>query len=129
VQLVLSFPLFEGGLRTGARDERAALEAEAKETLDGLSRQARSDVRTSIGALDHATAALGQSRRSAERAQDALALVSGAYRSGAVTSLEVTDADQRARDADVLAVVAEDAVRQAQLDLLAVTGRFPRAGR
>jgi outer membrane protein TolC len=124
-QLVLSFPLFEGLLRTGTRDERAALEAEARDQLDGVERLARSDVRTAAGTLEHAVAALAGSRRAAQRAQDALALVAEAWRAGAVTSLDVTDADQRARDADVVAVVAEDAVRQAQLDLLAVTGRFP----
>ncbi|HTN53405.1 MAG TPA: TolC family protein [Anaeromyxobacter sp.] len=125
VQMVLSFPLFEGLYRMGQHDERAALEAEARAQQDGITQQARSDVRTAYGSLRHAVAALGQSRRAADRAQAALGLVTEAYKEGAITSLDVIDADQRARDADVTAVVAEDAVRQAELDVLAATGRFP----
>ncbi|HEX9307303.1 MAG TPA: TolC family protein, partial [Anaeromyxobacter sp.] len=127
-QLVLSVPLFEGGLRTGQRRERLALEAEAAAQLTGLTRQARSEVRSALSALQHAEAALEQSRRGAERAQAALALVSQAYRAGATTSLDVVDAEQRARDADTAAVVAEDAVRQGRLDLLSAAGRFPEGG-
>ncbi len=127
-QLVLSVPLFEGGLRTGQRRERLALEAEAAAQLTGLTRQARSEVRSALSALQHAEAALEQSRRGAERAQAALALVSQAYRAGATTSLDVVDAEQRARDADTAAVVAEDAVRQGRLDLLSAAGRFPERG-
>jgi outer membrane protein TolC len=124
-QLVLSFPIFEGFLRVGQERERGALEAEARTQLEGLTLQARSDVRTALATLQHAQAALAQSRRGAERAHTALILVGGAYRAGATTSLDVVDAEQRARDADTAAVVAEDAVRQARLDLLAATGRFP----
>ncbi len=124
-QLVLTVPIFEGGLRVGQARERDALDAEAATQLVGLTQQARSDVRTAFQTLQHAEAALEQSRRGAARAQTALAIVTEAYRAGATTSLDVTDAEQRARDADTGAVIAEDAVRQARLDLLAATGRFP----
>src|SRR6266508_2489702 len=127
-QLVLSVPLFEGGLRTGQRRERLALEAEAAAQLTGLTQQARSEVRSALSTLQHVEAGLEQSRRGAERAQAALALVSEAYRAGATTSLDVVDAEQRARDADTAAVVAEDAVRQGRLDLLSAAGRFPEEG-
>ena len=40
-------------------------------------------------------------------------------------ALEVIDAERRSRDAETAAVVAEDAARQARLDLLAASGRFP----
>ena len=124
-QVVLSVPIFEGGLRVGQRRERLALEAEAAAQLTGLTQQARSEVRSALSTLQHAEAGLEQSRRGAERAQAALALVSEAYRAGATTSLDVVDAEQRARDADTAAVVAEDAVRQGRLDLLSAAGRFP----
>lgn len=48
-----------------------------------------------------------------------------AYRAGATTNLEVIDAERRACDAQVQAVLAEDAARQARLDLLVASGRFP----
>jgi outer membrane protein TolC len=54
-----------------------------------------------------------------------LALVEQAYKTGTSTSLDVNDAQQRARDAETAAAVIEDAVRQARLDLLAATGYFP----
>ena len=57
--------------------------------------------------------------------KQAFDLANLAYRNGATTNLEVVDAERRARDADTVAVVAEDASRQARLDLLAASGRFP----
>jgi outer membrane protein TolC len=124
-QAILSFPLFEGGLRLGQARERNALEAEGAAQLDGLLRQARSEVRAAWASLQHADASLKESRRAAEGAVKVLALVLDAYRAGSSTSLDVTDAEQRARDAQTAAAVAEDAVRQARLDLLAATGHFP----
>jgi outer membrane protein TolC len=57
--------------------------------------------------------------------REALDLSTLAYRAGATTNLEVIDAERRARDADTQVAVAEDAARQARLDLLAAGGRFP----
>ncbi len=124
-QVAISFPIFEGFFRIGQRQERDALSAEARTQLDGLLLQARSEVRAAYASLSHADAALAESRRASDRAQGALRLVDEAYRAGATTSLDVIDAEQRSRDADTAAVVAEDAVREARLDLLAATGRFP----
>jgi outer membrane protein len=124
-QLTLSFPLYEGGLRRGQRAERDALDAEAAILLGGTLQQARSDVRTALSNLGHASTALDESRRAADRAHAALSLVERAFQAGATTSLDVTDAERTARDADGTAVVAEDAVRQSRLDLLSATGKFP----
>lgn len=124
-QLVVSLPIFEGFYRLGQREERDALAAEADALLDGLLRQAHSDVRAAWSNLEHAEAALAQGRRGAESAGKALAIVQDAYRAGATTSLDVVDAERTSRDADSAAVIAEDAVRQARLDLLAAAGRFP----
>ena len=44
---------------------------------------------------------------------------------GASNDLDVVDAQRRARDADNAAAIAEDAARQARIDLLAGAGRFP----
>ena len=125
VQAILSLPIFEGGLRAGQARERRALEAEATAQLEGLLRQARSEVRSAWASLQHAELALRESRRAADRAGQALTLVAEAYRAGSTNSLDVTDAEQRARDAETAGAVAEDAVRQARLDLLAATGQFP----
>jgi outer membrane protein TolC len=125
VQAILSIPIYEGNLRLGQQRERSALQAEAAAQLDGLLRQTRSEVRSAWTSLDHAEAGLVASRRAAEAAERAQALVTEAYRAGAANSLDVTDAEQRARDAATAGAVAEDGVRQARLDLLAATGQFP----
>jgi len=124
-QLVLQFPLLEGGLRVGQARERSALSNEAQAQLDGTLRQARSDVRLAFESLQRARAALRAAGRGADSARAALDLANQAYRAGAVNNLEVIDAERQARDAATSAVIAEDGARQALLDLLSATGRFP----
>lgn len=124
-QLVLSLPLYDGGLRYGLKRERNALEAEAKVSLDATLRQAASEVRAAFEALRLADLSLGSARSAAQLATEALQLADLAYRAGAVTNLEVVDAQRRARDADSASAAAEDASRQARLDLLAASGHFP----
>ncbi len=124
-QLVAAWPIFEGGLRPAQAKERGALAREAEESLRGVIRQARSDVRISFESMRFAYAAYDAARRGAESAAVALDLASQAYRAGATSNLDVIDAERRARDAATTAVIAEDAVRQANLDLLSAAGRFP----
>lgn len=124
-QLVLTLPLYDGGLRYGQWKERDELRSEARANLDATLRQARSDVRTAFEELRGADAALAKAREAADLAHRALDLAELAYRAGATTNIEVIDAERRARDAETAAAVAEDGARQARLDLLAATGRFP----
>jgi outer membrane protein TolC len=124
-QLVLSFTLFDGGLRPAQSKERGALAREAEEVLQGLLRQARSEVRVSFEAMRFSYAGYDAARLGAESATKALELATLAYRAGATSNLDVIDAERRARDAATTAVIAEDAVRQANLDLLSAAGRFP----
>lgn len=124
-QLILSVPIYEGGLRYGQRHERLALSAQAQATLEGALRQARSDVRAAFAALRKADEGLLAAREAARLAAEALGLANLAYRAGATTNLEVIDAERRARDAATAAETAEDTARQARLDLLIASGRFP----
>ncbi|MBI5480889.1 MAG: TolC family protein [Deltaproteobacteria bacterium] len=123
--LTLSWALYDGGLRYGQRRERAALVAEANAALDAALRQARSDVRTAAEAVRRADASLTAARKAALLARQALELSTLAYRAGATTNIEVIDAERRARDAETTAAIAEDNARQARLDLLAASGKFP----
>ena len=123
--VVLSFPLVEGGLRRGQSQERAALVAEARSQYEGLLRQTRSDIRVAVEEIRRADRAMKSAAAAATLAHEALELANRAYRAGATTNLEVIDAERRARDADTGAVIAEDNVRQARLDLLAAAGQFP----
>jgi outer membrane protein TolC len=124
-QLLLTLPLYDGGLRYGLQDERRSLATEARDTLDGAIRQARAEVRGAFVAMLRADDALRAARDGARLAQQALELASLAYRAGAVTNLEVIDAERRARDAETTAALAEDFARQARLDLLTASGKFP----
>jgi outer membrane protein TolC len=124
-QLVLTLPLYDGGFRTGALEQRRAERDEAREQLDAALRQARSDVRAGFEAMQRADAALQQAREASRLAGEALDITTLAYHAGATNDLEVVDAQRRARDAANAAAIAEDAARQARIDLLAATGRFP----
>ncbi len=124
-QLILSLPLFDGGFRYGQRRERSALEREAAAQLDEILRQARSEVRVAVGSVRESDRALASARDAARLAKEALALAATAYRAGAATNLELIDAERHARDADAQSALAEDSARQARLDLLVASGRFP----
>jgi outer membrane protein TolC len=82
-------------------------------------------VRTAFNQVTHADAALKAAKESAKQAGEALELATLAYRAGATTNLEVIDAERRARDAELVAVLAEDNARQARLDFLVASGAFP----
>ena len=123
--LVLSFPLFEGGIRVGQMREREAILAEARAQYDGLLRQTRSDIRLAVEEIRRADEAMRSSNAAAELAHQALDLANLAYHAGATTNIEVIDAERRARDADSAVVIAEDNVRQSRLDLLVAAGQFP----
>ncbi len=126
-QLLLSIPIFDGGLRYGYEHERDALLAQSKARLEGQLRMARSEVRVAFEALQRTDDALSRAREASSLAEESLELSQIAYRAGATSNIEVVDAERRARDAETEAAIAEDASRQARLDLLAASGRFPDA--
>jgi outer membrane protein TolC len=123
--LLLTIPIYEGGLRLAERSERAALVQEAAANLAGGKVQARSDVRIAADAIHLADQGLASARNAAAQAHDALDIVNLSYNAGASTSLDVLDAQRRARDADTSVATAEDAARQARLDFLVGAGQFP----
>jgi len=124
-ELLLSWPIYDGGLRYGQHKERAALVREAQLGVESGERQARSDVRAADEEVRRSAAALAAARDAAKLAAEGLSLTNLAYRAGASTNIEVIDAERVARDADTAVAQAEDAWRQATLDLLLASGRFP----
>lgn len=124
-QLLLTIPIFDGGNRYGLKHERDAVYAQSQTRVEALLRQARSEVRVAFEAVERADDALAQAKEASALAQEALELSQLAYRAGATTNIEVVDAERRALDAETDAAVAEDSSRQARLDLLAASGRFP----
>ena len=124
-QLVLTLPLYDGGLRSGIARERDAVLAEARSNLEAGLRQAQAEIRANFEAMLRADLALASARDAARLARRAMDLATIAYKAGATTNLEVIDAARSARDADTAAAQAEDLSRQARLDLLVASGRFP----
>jgi outer membrane protein TolC len=124
-QVLLSVPIFDGGYACGLGKERGALEQEAQFALEGVIRQAHADVRSSYETLFRARSSLSRAQEASRLASEALALTTRAYQAGAFTNIEVIDAEQTARDAEIAAEVAADTERQASLDALAAVGRFP----
>ena len=124
-QLILTLPFYDGGLRGGIARERDAQVTEARADLEAALRQAQSEVRIAFDGLVRADRGLAGAREAARLAGRALELADVAYRAGATSNIEVIDAARRARDADTAAAQAEDVARQARLDLLVASGRFP----
>lgn len=124
-QLVLSLPLYDGGLRYGQQHERRAIEAQAQAQLELLHRQASAEVRAALTQVTQADEALAAARDGAAQAARTLELSQQAFRAGASTNLEVVDAERRSRDADTQVALAEDGARQARLEVLAASGQFP----
>jgi outer membrane protein TolC len=124
-ELLLSWTIYDGGLRYGLGKERQALVREARANVEGRVRQAQSEVRAADEEVRRSAAALSAARDAAKLAAEGLALTNLAYRAGASTNIEVIDAERVARDADTAVAQAEDAWRQATLDLLLASGRFP----
>ena len=121
-----SQPLFDGGLRRGQRRFREANVNTARLAVQGLQIQARSEVRIAQEAVRRSERALASLRSAASQAAEVLKITTFAFEAGATTNLEVIDAQRQSRDRDTAAVIAEHAVRRAQLDLLTALGRFPQ---
>jgi outer membrane protein len=117
--------LFDSGQRKGQAREREALVDLVRAERADVERQAASEIRAAREAVSATERALEHARRAAQQANDVVQITDVAFREGATTNIEVIDAQRRARDAETAAVIAEDAVRQARLELLVATGRFP----
>ena len=124
-QLLLTVPFYDAGLRYGQARVRDAARDQAEAQREATLRQARSDVRTAFEEIKRADEALAAAHKAAELSRTGLELANASYRAGASTDIEVIDAERTARDAETSVAVAEDGARQARLDLLAATGRWP----
>ena len=124
--VLFSVPLFDAGFRRGSRGERSALLDTIRFEREGAERQATSEIRTAREAVASTERALQQTRQAADQANEVVRITDVAFREGATTNIEVLDAQRQARDAETQAVIAEDAVRRARLELLVALGRFPQ---
>ena len=122
----LSQPIFEGCQRKGLRRERQAAFEASTLSLQQAQIEARSEVRIARAAVESRERALASARRASESANEVLKITVVAFEAGSTTNIEVIDAQRSARDQEAFVALAEDAVRQARLDLLVALGLFPR---
>ena len=124
--LSLTQPIYDGGYRRGVKRQReAALQASAL-SVEQVQIRARAEARTARVAVAADARALEHARLAASQANEVLKITIVAFDAGASTNIEVVDAQRSARDLETSVARAEDAVRQARLDLLVALGRFPR---
>ena len=121
----VSIPIFDGGERRAIRRLREVDLGTARIQLTDVELRARSELRIAQTAVDSTLRAVSQARLAAQHATEVLKITDVAFRAGATTNLELIDAQRESRDADAVAAIAEDRLRQARLDLLVALGRFP----
>jgi len=124
--VLFSVPLFDSGVRKGAKRERLALLDTVKFARANAERQATSEIRTAREAVSSTERAAMQARLAADQANEVVRITDVAFREGATTNIEVLDAQRQARDTETQAVITDDAVRRARLELLVALGRFPQ---
>ena len=126
----LSFELkqtfYNGGERAGVQVERQANAQTADFALAQRQIQARAEVRNARAAVEAYERVLSSARLAAEQANEVLKITITAFDAGASTNIEVIEAQRAARDVGTALAQAEDALRQAQFDLLVALGRFPK---
>jgi outer membrane protein TolC len=120
----LQIPIYDGTLGATRRIRIAEREI-AQLRLDAVKVQARSEARFAQEAVERNEQIVTTTREAAEGAREALRITEIAYKAGATTNIEVVQAQQTARNAEILASLAEDRLRQARLDLLVALGQFP----
>ncbi len=124
-ELLLSIPIYEGGLRYGQAKERAEDEVEAQANLEGAIRQAHSELRADLEAVHRSSLGLTEAEEAAVAAHQALDMATLSYKQGASSNLDVVDAETRARDADISVARAREILVGAQIDTLSASGRWP----
>jgi outer membrane protein TolC len=121
----LQIPIYDGTLGATKRIRIADRET-ANLRLEAVKVHARSELRFAQDAVTANEQVVATSRQAAEGAREALRITEIAYRAGATTNIEVVQAQQTARNAEIQSALAEDRLRQARVDLLVALGQFPQ---
>jgi len=129
VGLTLDWLLFDGGLRAAERRERASRLREALLDRSRLERSVRREIRQALRDLASARVTLDAAGESAQLARDNRVLVLKRYRAGLGRSIDLVDADDEQRRAEVAAVGEELALARARLALLRALGLDPLGGK
>ncbi len=120
----LQVPIFDGTLGS-TRKLLIADRETARLRLQAVQTEARAEVRSAREAVQQNERIAAAMREAAANAVDALQITEIAYRAGATTNVEVVQAQQTARNAEILAALAQDQLLRARLGLLVALGEFP----
>jgi len=121
----LEIPIYDGTLGATKRVRIADRET-ARLRLAAVKARARSELRLAQEAVLRCEQILASSREAADNAGEALRITEIAYKAGATSNIEVVQAQQAARNLEIVAAQAEDRLQQARLDLLVALGQFPQ---
>jgi outer membrane protein TolC len=124
--LFVDVPIFDGGSRRVAKRQREIALQTSRIQLTDVELRARAELRNAQAAIESGERGLQQARLASQHATEVLRITDLVFRAGATTNIELIDAQQRARNAEIAAARVEDLLRQARLDLLVALGRFPR---
>jgi outer membrane protein len=123
--LQANIPVVDSGQRASLKVQRQADVDEARARMAGGVSQASSEVRAAREAVASLERTLASARAAADQARQVVDITNISFRAGAATNIEVIDAERTARDTDAAAVIVEDQLRRARLELLNALGRFP----
>ncbi|HOX46898.1 MAG TPA: TolC family protein [Myxococcota bacterium] len=93
VGLTLSLPLYDGGLRYAYLDEAESKIRESQIAIEQIRASIASEIRQSWLKMERAEANLAKAREALTLAQEQVELAKVSFDAGAITSLEVTDAN------------------------------------
>jgi len=115
---VLSWTLYDGGLRYGTREQRTAETRIAAEQLTEAKRQARIEVTQAFRAVRSSEATLAVAAKTREIAAETARLTKVAYLNGSGTSFDLVDTARRLREAELDYTVKEFEVLRAKIAAL-----------
>jgi multidrug efflux system outer membrane protein len=119
---VLSWPLYDGGLRYGSRATAQGQYRVAREQLTQAKREARFEVSQALRGVQVAESNLTVSRRSREIASENARLSRISFLNGSGTSFDLVDTSRRLREAELdLAIKEFEVVRARVTALLALS--------
>jgi len=121
----LSWSLFDGGARFGAKREQAALAKLADLDVQAATRRVDVEVREALVSLDNQRASLRQATVAHEVAKKNAAETAELYRQGLASALEVADANVKLFEAEVALVQERYGLGVAFLNLEAALGLDP----
>lgn len=122
ISVVLSIPLFDGGVRYGEKRDRVALVEEARARALQVQVAAMVERAQARRALDVALAAQRSAKEARDLAAEADRLAQAAYAGGVGTNFDLIDAGRRLRESETQLVLRDLDVAKARLALPFVEG-------